>query len=279
MKQVDHFNKNTPYRFERKFTATAAHRSEFIFQIKKHPAFFREVYHSRQVNNIYFDTPGLQFFNDNIIGVAERKKVRIRWYGDVNGKIISPKLEYKIKSGLLGTKWTFDLVDFELGSFVGGSPLYPPQGRGVKTFSLKKYISDIFQKSNLPAEIIADLKMLSPTLINSYQRTYFLSADKKYRLTFDEGLKYYRPSAFRHTSPCHPVRNCSSITGSPYSRPNVNRSFQDGKLGNALCEKNRFILELKYGQNEDHSANNISRLFPYRLDKSSKYVNGMELLS
>lgn len=228
---IQHFNKNTPYRYERKFTATAAHRSEFIIQIKKHPAFFIEIYHTRQINNIYFDTLGLQFFNDNVIGIAKRKKVRIRWYGDVNGKVIAPKLEYKIKSGLLGTKWTFDLVDFDITNGLS-----------------KKLIPDIFLQSNLPPEILADLKLLSPTLINSYQRTYFLSADKRYRLTFDENLKYYHPRRFQNKQKC-------------------------------VEEKNRFILELKYGQEEDEQANHISKLFPFRLDKSSKYVQGVEIIS
>jgi SPX domain protein involved in polyphosphate accumulation len=230
MQQI--LNKNTPYRYERKFTANTLHRSEIFSQIKMHPAFFREIFHTRQVNNIYFDTPGLKFYNDNIVGVADRKKVRIRWYGAINGKINSPKLEYKIKSGLLGTKWTFDVAPFELNEH----------------FS-KKYIADILNNSDLPDEILEDLKTLSPTLVNAYQRTYYLSADQKYRLTVDELLKYF------------PVNNLgNNFKSSP--------KIQD----------NEFILELKYGETEDAHANQISKLFPYRLDKSSKYVNGIELV-
>ncbi|HHM21804.1 MAG TPA: VTC domain-containing protein, partial [Bacteroidetes bacterium] len=144
------------YRYERKFTATAAHRSELISHIKNHPAFFREIYHTRQVNNIYFDTPALKFYNDNITGISQRKKVRIRWYGKTEGQIVSPKLEFKIKSGQVGTKWVLDMADFEMG----------------REFS-KKYIFDILKKSDLPAAILEDIKILSPTLVNSYRRTYF----------------------------------------------------------------------------------------------------------
>ncbi|MEO1262515.1 MAG: VTC domain-containing protein [Bacteroidota bacterium] len=225
------FNKNRAYRFERKFTATGADRFPLISQIKTHPAFFHEIYYTRQVNNIYFDTSSLKFYDDNKIGISERKKVRIRWYGNIDGKITSPKLEYKIKSGLLGTKWTFDLLDFEIGN----------------NFS-ENYIFDILQRSNLPKEIAEDLKVLSPTLINSYHRTYFLSADQKYRLTFDEHLKFYRPSYLK---------------GNPISFPKLHL--------------NHFIVELKYAQSEDAHANRVSKLFPYRLDKSSKYVTGIDL--
>ena len=225
------FKKNTAYRFERKFTAAGADRFPFLVHIKNHPAFFREIFYTRQVNNIYFDTPSLTFYDDNKVGISERKKVRIRWYGNIDGKIISPKLEYKIKSGLLGTKWTFDLKDFEMGN----------------NFS-KNYIFDIFQQSNLPEEIVEDLKSLAPALINSYRRTYFLSGDQKYRLTFDEHLKFYRPN------------NLGGTLKSPLK-----------------SQSNHFILELKYAQSEDARANHIAKLFPYRLDKSSKYVTGIDL--
>ena len=226
-----HLNKNTSYRYERKFTATVAHRSEILARIKMHPAFFREIYHARQVNNIYLDTPALKFYNDNKIGISDRKKVRIRWYDDLFGDIISPKLEYKIKSGLLGTKWTFDVAPMSVN----------------KGFS-NKYLSGILFNSDLPPEIMEDLKMLSPALLNSYRRTYFLSADQKYRLTLDEQLHFYRPAA------------------------------SDNIIQSKKELKNRFILELKYDQYADEYANHISTLFPYRLDKSSKYVTGIDLV-
>ena len=60
---TQHFNKNTPYRYERKFTATAAHRSDFIVQIKKHPAFFkaedgiRDLVRSRGLGDVYKRQP------------------------------------------------------------------------------------------------------------------------------------------------------------------------------------------------------------------------------
>ncbi len=224
------FKRNTVFRYERKFTVSSANRGDILSRIKNHPAFFREIFAPRQVNNIYFDTPALKFYRDNEIGISERKKVRIRWYGGLFQKIGSPKLEYKIKSGLLGTKWTFDVQPFEM----------------EEQFSAA-YISAILNSSYLPKQILEDLKMLSPSLINCYKRTYFLSADKQFRLTFDEDLSYYRVGAFR----------------SDFLR----KKEQD----------NAFVIELKYPEEADETANRITSALPYRLDKSSKYVNGIKL--
>ncbi len=219
------------FRYERKFTLRAASRREPLQYIKLHPAFFREIFYTRQNSNIYFDTPDLQFYFDNKKGIADRKKVRIRWYGDTFGKIQKPKLEYKIKRGLVGDKWSFQLKDFEIG----------------KGFT-KKDLLDVFEKSELPKPVLESLQNLSPTLLNTYHRTYFLSLNQTFRLTFDEQMAYYN------------IHNFSNLFLEKYET------------------KNDFILELKYGLDFDKAANGISKLFPMRLDKSSKYVTGVDFL-
>jgi len=217
------------FRYERKFVLSGMSRAEVLHRIKMHPAFFREIYHPRQINNIYLDTDGLQFFKDNQIGIAERKKVRIRWYGETFGKVENPKLEYKIKAGLLGDKNTFDLNELEIS---------------------KSLISDEFcdylQKCNLPQPVAIDLQVLHPSLLNSYQRTYFQTPDKKFRLTVDENLTYYR-----------------------INRPETH--FQAKHI-----DRESIIIELKYAPGNDLEAGKIMNLMPFRLDKSSKYVNGVE---
>jgi hypothetical protein len=217
------------YRYERKFVLSGMSRAEVIHRIKIHPAFFREIYHPRQINNIYLDTDSLQFFKDNQIGVAERKKVRVRWYGEIFGEVKNPKLEYKIKSGLLGDKNTFALPEFEL----------------TKHLIINRFY-EYLQQSNLPEPVAVDLQILSPTLLNSYQRTYFQTADKKFRLTVDEDLTYYR-----------------------INKPETH--FQAKHI-----EKESIIIELKYAPENELEAGSIMNLMPFRLDKSSKYVNGVE---
>ena len=228
---IDLIDKNAPYRYERKFTARVVHRSEVLYWVKNHPALFREIYAPRQVNNIYLDTPSLRFYRDNKAGISERKKVRIRWYGDTFGAVAAPKLEYKIKAGLLGKKWTFHLAPFTVDA----------------QFS-KALLMDVFKNSNLPAVVLEDLQVLSPALLNRYQRTYFLNVERQFRLTFDEDLQYYRIDRFHNT------------------------------FSEKHTDENRFILELKYGPEDDGQAELISGRFPFRLDKSSKYVSGIDFI-
>lgn len=216
------------YRYERKFTIANAHCSEVLHSIRHHPAFFRPVFQSRQINNIYLDTKHLKFYKNNQIGIANRKKIRIRWYGDLYGHVAQPKLEYKLKYGLVGDKWIFDLKSFDF------QPGFTDQ-----------YLRDLINDSDLPEVILADLKNLYPSLLNHYQRTYFLSADKNFRLTLDEQMAYYRFD--------YPVSNFKA----------VRRDDRD------------YIVELKYKPERDEAAKRIATKFPFRMDKSSKYVNGI----
>ncbi len=217
------------YRFERKFTVENVEQLALIQNIKRHPTFFQPIFHQRQINNIYLDTSCLAFYHANVKGISVRKKVRIRWYGSTFGKISLPKLEYKLKDNLIGDKWTFELPNFELHK------------RGVEM----RQIQTLLQTAHLPQPIQVDIKNLRPTLLNSYLRSYFLSACKRYRLTFDTQLQYY------------PIKGnwCSFM--------------------NKYEETNRFIIELKYDPKHDAKVSTISSKFPYRLDKSSKYVSGI----
>ena len=218
----------TPHRYERKFTVFNQSRLSVFAGIKKHPAFFREIYHPRQITNIYLDTPKFQFYKDNQIGIADRKKIRIRWYGTGLGKVQQPKLEYKIKVGLTGYKKIYALPDFEIKAGLSNSNL-----------------QTLFDQAQLPTTVRNELKSLIPTLLNTYQRTYFQSLDKHFRLTFDEGLTYYQL-----------------------------RPFNNQFLAKA-AERDLQVLELKYAPEQERMASQVATLFRYRLDKKSKYVSGV----
>ena len=101
-------------RYETKFRITDLDLYEVQHVIKKHPAVFQEIYYQRNVNNIYFDSSDLNSFVDNVEGEKNRRKVRIRWYGDLFGLCENPNLEIKYKSGLLGWKEKHRLKAFKL---------------------------------------------------------------------------------------------------------------------------------------------------------------------
>ena len=79
-KEIHFLDVENNYRFERKFTIPI-HRSvkSLVRIIKENRTFFREVFQQRKINNIYFDTVGYNDYFDNVLGVSDRKKIRIRW--------------------------------------------------------------------------------------------------------------------------------------------------------------------------------------------------------
>jgi len=212
-------------RFERKYQIS--HLSKFAVEqaIKLHPAGFRKIFPNRQVNNIYFDTPDYQTCRDNIEGSNQRKKYRLRWYGTDLQTINNPRFEIKIKHNELGRKEITPFPNQQLSN-----------------------LSQITQQVNqlTISNTRLQLLKLSPTLLNTYQRSYFGTSDGKFRITVDWNLQFYPPftqDAFQQ----HP--------------------FTDSSI----------ILELKYEEAVDTLAKSIFQYLPFRQTKSSKYVKGVLL--
>lgn len=222
---------NPRFRYERKFVITHMSRQQIEGRLRVHPAIFREIYSPRFVNNIYLDTPSLKNYRDSIEGATHRLKVRIRWYGDLFGKIAGSRLELKEKVGLLGTKHIAPLDAFVLRS-------------GLTENAVRNWL----QRSDLTPATTVDICSMRPVLLNRYARRYWMSRDGRFRITLDWGVMFYRMSGPQYC----------------YFQPRRD----DGKL----------ILELKYQREMDPDVATISRHFPCRLSKSSKYVTGVNLL-
>ena len=220
------------FRYERKFVVDRFNVHQLEGILKRHPAFFREIYRKRKINNIYLDTADLKTYFDNVYGNTDRVKVRIRWYGETFGHIESPRLEFKIKSGLSGKKRTYALSSFTLD----------------KNFS-NETLTEIFGTSDLPDQVREKLKKYQPALLNNYFRKYFISQDKKVRVTIDNNMTYYRISSRNNT----------------FIRKKV--------------EWQNVIVEMKYDPGSAFIASDISQHFPMRMTKSSKYINGIEIFN
>lgn len=222
-------NQSEQLRYERKFMITDYSYSEVEQFIKFHPGCFSGIFQERMVNNIYLDTFGMNNYHDNIDGQQLRTKTRIRWYGNLFGRINTPVLEYKIKRGLLGYKNSFALNPFLLDSKFDKQQLRA--ALAVKTVN-----------ENVRTEILS----LIPTLLNSYRRRYFLSKDKKFRITIDHDLTYYQIS------------------------------YLQNKFVNKYQDFRSTILELKYDSVFEEDAKEIVSLFPFPITKNSKYLQGIE---
>ena len=101
-------------RFERKFIIPERLTHSIEEVVRSNSALMRKNFSPRFINNIYFDNSRFKFFFENIDGVSERIKTRIRWYGNLKGKIKKPVLEFKQKHGLTGSKTSIALPSFDL---------------------------------------------------------------------------------------------------------------------------------------------------------------------
>ncbi|MFT4664399.1 MAG: SPX domain protein involved in polyphosphate accumulation [Polaribacter sp.] len=151
-------------RYERKYRLEITHLSVVEQIVKNHPASFTKAFPDRKVNNIYFDTPSLNCYQDNQMGVSQRKKFRVRWYGDAESTVENPTLEVKIRDNALGYKEVHELPSFDLDH------LYP----------LTRNVNSQF----------GNLMKLQPVLYNSYERSYYESFNHKVRLTIDREMKF-----------------------------------------------------------------------------------------
>ena len=75
-------NKN---RYERKYILKSGEDWKFKNYLLKNK--FQRIYKSRLVNSIYYDSDTKEFFHQNINGISNRIKTRLRWY-DNNFKTI-----------------------------------------------------------------------------------------------------------------------------------------------------------------------------------------------
>lgn len=152
-------------RYERKYKIESISADVVRQVVINHPASFRKTYPDRKVNNIYFDNTVLSAYFDNVEGVPDRRKYRVRWYGDDIFKIEEPRLEIKIKSNQLGYKESYRISEFQLNDL-----------------------------ANLAREInkkTSSFNIFQPTLINSYLRSYYGTTNGKYRITIDRDLQYF----------------------------------------------------------------------------------------
>ena len=142
--------------------------------VRAHSAGFLVSYPLRQVNSLYLDTLNLQDFVDNLEGLSDRKKVRIRWYGNqISG--VSAALEIKRKHDQSSSKTRYMIAhQVDLNS-------------GIRW---RDFIAKVH--SELPVQ--AKREMMhgpTPVLLNHYFREYYTTLDSEVRLTLDFAQEVY----------------------------------------------------------------------------------------
>jgi|APSaa5957512535_1039671.scaffolds.fasta_scaffold03226_11 hypothetical protein len=118
----------------------------------------------------------------------------------------------------------------------------------LERFTLTKHttannVFNLIKSKEMTSLAKRTLLVTRPVLINSYSRRYFLSSCGRFRITYDVNLKFH------------------SFIGN-----------RDPKI------VNQNILEVKFSKKDMSYIKNIMSHFPFRLNKSSKYVTGISEL-
>ncbi len=231
------FAASSSLRYELKLSCDAAHLAQARIWIRLHPEGFRVAYPPRTVNNLYLDTPNLNSFNANLEGVADREKVRLRWYGvqeaasstsHLQTRISNPTLELKYKRNLLGGKQQ-QVLACELD-------WQQPYAHILAT--IQQTADSKWQQWLTSAS--------QPTLINCYRREYYVTVDGAIRATLDYQQVVYDQ---RHVL-----------------RPNLHRPSLIPDL---------LVIELKTTPEHIERLQWAIGRFPIPRSRNSKYVNGV----
>lgn len=140
---------------------------------------FTKHFDNRIINSIYLDTISYDFAKDNINGVSERKKIRLRWYDDNLNKIF---IEQKNKKNFKVWK---NIEEIE--------PL------NIKE-NLIKNLEDYFKNNNFSKLANFNYNFVLKT---NYKRGYWISDDKNIRATIDTDI---------NASSCKDMKNVINLS-------------------------------------------------------------------
>jgi hypothetical protein len=214
------------YRLELKFVSNLNNLNLINMWLKLNSYLFRKEYEDRLINNVYFDTFELNSLNSNVLESLKRFKIRYRWFGNLLNK--NGSLEIKNKINKYGWKDRYKIKDLSL----------------LKVNSWKSIVKLI--SSQVPHNVKYLLNEYRfPVIINQYLREYYISKNKKFRITIDTNIK-----------------NFSQFLS---SNPNLTKSYS---------EKSMVILEVKFLKRDENEIKNLLSQIPIRNSKNSKYLNG-----
>tara|TARA_Y100001970_G_C14020046_1_gene743012 strand:- start:159 stop:833 length:675 start_codon:yes stop_codon:yes gene_type:complete len=160
--------KNKTNRFERKWIFKSENYLALINSLLRSELFFTNQYPQRKVNSIYFDDLNFSAIRENLDGVSNKKKIRVRWYGEQN-KLSKPQLEIKSKKGSETSKKNYLINELNNLKFID--------------------YKNLDKINNMVNNKIKSKKIIKPLLSTHYDRQYFISNDYKIRATVDYNLR------------------------------------------------------------------------------------------
>ena len=161
---------NKVKRFERKWVYKDQDNLQIINTLLRSNFFFNFQYLSRKVNSIYFDDLNYSSIKENLDGVSDKEKYRIRWYGN-KIKLNNAQPEIKKKKGFETTKKIKIIKDLKKLNILKDDALKVIENYTNNTLNLKKKII--------------------PVLTTHYNREYFISNNRLIRATLDYNFESF----------------------------------------------------------------------------------------
>ena len=187
---------------------------------------FKKEYKNRIVNNLYFDSNNLDAYKDNIYGHSSRIKARFRWYGKFSEKN-QGNLELKFKRNIYGWKEKYKIEKLNLENTTNCNII-----KTTISKNLPKKTKIFFEKNNIPQ------------IVNQYEREYFISNNKKFRITIDQNMKIFNQ-----------------------------RTSKELNLIKKIKIQNYIILEVKFERSCHKDIESLLHNIPIRASRNSKYIN------
>lgn len=167
------------------------------------------------------------------------------YYANVDGEMNRLKFRIRWYGDLFSDSQT-PVLEVKIRKGYVGTKQYvdlPPLTMGSSFSQLK--LMNWLKGIQLPDSIRYQLLRQVPSLINRYKRCYFLSADRQFRISIDDDISVFSP--------------LSKILGFPTKLPYR-------------------VLEVKYSTENNDLVSKITSKFPFRMTRSSKYVDGLNFL-
>ena len=124
------------------------------------------------IRSLYFDTPDLRDYNEKLLGLRDRKKLRLRTY---SGRREDPvKLEIKNKSENFSYKETLVITSQEAESLIRGEWGVLDAYQSTTARRFQNFVKNEGRR---------------PTMLIDYEREAFLCPAQRVRITFDKRLR------------------------------------------------------------------------------------------
>jgi|TARA_B110000305_G_C19452093_1_gene648543 hypothetical protein len=195
---------------------------------------FKKSFSNRGVNSLYYDTPNLDFANENIIGLSKRIKIRARWYSNNDKNFLiefckqKQVFKFEVKRKLNNQSDKIILSEFK-----SDNENLITERRNLLKKKLKLEISNYSDLSHIE---------LNDIVFVGYNREYYENFyDPNIRLTIDKDIV------------CSKCNNLNDL--------------KITKISN-----NYIIIELKFDQQKEDLIKNMMNTFPFRQVRSSKYL-------